>query len=436
MQRTKFKVVTILMLIFSFLFTMICFNANNVNAAVSSEVVQDTVELTSTEREGNTITFTTKLPYNVDSITYQIVYYGIDNQKYADLITDGKVEKITDYKYSFYVSDEIIGVKIWKVKYLVSSSNFKNKMTTHNNSVGDVDAIYKKNYVEVLTDKLEILYEEEESFLDSTDTDKIIIFYFNLDTQIDRIEELSLEYSIKTEKKAWWGLEESVLTKSYSVDLDHNQKVVDYETAAAKYLEWYTVNPNATWQESTQVRKDLLNTYKRSVLGANTNDNGYDWYVQPLLDIKLNDKDYIAGSGYYREDLQEVAIVKMSYYSQGEYFEDIPVLDEDTGWIKYEQKSDNDYTLIIVIVGLVLLGILAHLLSPIFVGLKYVVLGIYYAIKYILLGLWFIISLPFRLLGFCFNGDTESKEKKKQEKRAKKLKKNGYNRDNTHYNFH
>ena len=35
------------------------------------------------------------------------------------------------YKYSFEVSDIIIGVKIWKVKYFISTDNFKNKMTLH-----------------------------------------------------------------------------------------------------------------------------------------------------------------------------------------------------------------------------------------------------------------------------------------------------------------
>ena len=440
MKRYISKVGIILTLVFSFLLTII-YSSTSISASTSSEIVKETVELTSTERDENVVTFTTKSIYNIDSITYQIVYYGEDDLKYADLISDAKVNKITDKKYSFDVSNEIIGVKIWKIKYLVSADYYKNKMTTNKNSVGDVDAIYKKNYIEVTTDKLDVLFSETNSFLSGFETDKIIVFYFNLDTKIDKIIELSLEYSIKKEKKAWWGIDTEVTTKSYTAELDHTQQVLDYDTAYNAYLEWLLANPDSTWQEQAEVRKDFLNKYKRAVLGANKKDNGYKWYVQPLLDIKLTDKDYFAGSGYYREDLQEVALVKMSYYAQGEYFEDIPVLDEDTGWIKYtEEKKDFwdilkdffskftslDSALPIIIVIIILIILVSLALSLINMPLKAVGLGFDKKSR--------LERANNRLSSLELKSTKEKiNQLKAEQKRERKFKKNSYNGKSSNY---
>lgn len=434
-------------LIFSFLlsfFTGIT-NVTKVNAA---EVMQDVVNLVSTEREGNTITFTTKQLYNVDSITYQIVYYANESEKHADLVTDAKVKKINDYTYSFEVNDAIVGVKIWKIKYFVSTDNFKNKMTTGNNYVGDTDAIYKKNYVEVETDKLEAVGRNCDYYGFKPETcKKYYVFYFNLDTEIDWIVDLSLEYSIKTEKKAWYGIDKDSFTKSYETKLDHTQQVVDREKADEYIWDlWESQGDDLDLVAFEQGIEYAFNTFKRDVLGKNENGNGFDWYVQPLLDLNLTDKTYALGSGYYREDLQEVAIVKMSYYSQGEYYEDIPVLDEDTGWIKHDPGKyspswweklknwfKNNVTIVSVVTGIILIIIAFKIIN---IPLSWIGLGMDKTSRLERkLDKQYKRQLKAAKQTAALS-KLESKQEKKNKKKEKKIRRNGYNRNNSNYNFH
>jgi len=445
MKKFISKTGIVLTLIFSFLLSLFAgiMSATSVSAA---EVIQETVELTSIKREGNTITFTTKLVYDVDSITYEIVYYE-GTEKYADLITDAEVKKINDFDYSFEVSDSIIGVKIWKIKHFVSTNYFKNKMTTGNTSVGDVEAIYKKNYIEVTTDKLEVLGgldDDLDTFFGST-AYKTYIFYFNLDTVIDKIIDLSLEYSIKKEKETWWGLGGYSYTESYEVKLDHTQQVTDYYAASDYLVNWLeNYNGDDKAVETLNQIEYAKNTFKRDVLGANANGNGYDWYVQPLLDVELTDKNYIFGSGYQRQDLQEVAIVKMSYYSQGEYYEDIPVLDEDTGWIKYESDNDSwwdeivswfkkNVTIVSIITGFIILVIAFKLIN---IPLSWFGLGMDKTSRLERkLDKQYKRQLKAAKSEIALN-KLESKQAKKNRKKEKKIRRNGYNRSNSNYHFH
>ena len=341
MKKKLFKVGLLFTMIFSFLLPLL--NINTTVASAKEEIVEN-IELTKTERKDNTISFTTKEEYSIEEVTYEIVYYGEDNQKYADLVRGAEVTKINDFVYSFEVSEDIVGVKVWQLEFFVSTGYTRLLQTSGNNYVGEIDAIYKKNYVEVTTDKLEVLFDDEDecdaAFFGTSTCEKIYVFYFNLDTVIDRIIKLDMRYSIKTEKKTWWGINNETWTKSYEVTLDHTQQVTDYEAAGEYFSNWYETNKNnVSTIEALAEAEHAKNTFKRDVLGANINGNGYDWYIQPLLDVSLYDKEYIASSGYQKQDLQEVAIIKMSYYAQGEYFEDIPVLDEPTGWISYEEDS-------------------------------------------------------------------------------------------------
>lgn len=447
MNKIISKTGIVLALIFSFLLSLFTSATTSMNVA-AAETIQETVDLVSTKREGNTITFTTKLAYDVDSITYQIVYY-VGDVKYADLVSDAEVNKINDFNYSFEVSDGIIGVKICKIKYFVSSNYFKNKLTTGNNFVGDIDALYKKNYVEVTTDKLEVLggLGDDLASISQITSDKTYIFYFNLDTEIERIIDLSLEYSIKYEKETWWGLGGSTSTESYEVKLDHTQQVIDYEKAGDYVINWFeNYNGEDKAVEIFNQYEYAKNTFKRDVLGENTNDNGYDWYVQPLLDLELEDKNYIFGSGYKRQDLQEVAVVKMSYYSQGEYFEDIPVLDEDTGWIKYEPGDyspswwrkiidwiKTNVTIVSIVIGFILLVIAFKIIN---IPLSWIGLGMDKTSRLERkLDKQYKRQLKTAKQTAALS-KLESKEEKKIKKKEKKIRRNGYNRNNSNYNFH
>lgn len=342
MERFISKTGIIFTLIFSFLLSL--FNSNTSSVTALGEEIVEHIELTKTEREDNIIYFTTKDRYQIKKVTYEIVYYGGDNQKYADLIRDAVVTKVNNYKYSFEVDSDTIGVKIWQLEFLLSIGENRVLQTVGNNSVGELDAIYKKNFVSVETDMLEVLGGDRCGLkgFENITCFKMYVFYFNLDTEIDKIIKLDMRYKIKTEKKTWWGLNKDSYTKTYEITLDHTQQVIDWDGVVNHFDIWASDKTKVSMDE---VYSELLfasETYKRDVLGANNNGNGYDWYVQPLLDDTLTDKQYLAGSGYQRQDLQEVAILDISYYSHGEYFEDIPVLDEPTGWIKYE-KNDKDF---------------------------------------------------------------------------------------------
>lgn len=345
------KIGIMLALIFSFLLSII--PGNNVMAASTSdgEVIKETIKILETTRSNNVITFTLGERLNLKSITYQFTYVGADGIKYGELVNDGIVSKVDDYRYSFNVSNEVLGVKIWKIKYNVTDDYQKNKMTTGNNAVGDYNTYYKKNYVEVLSDKLESInrcYDNVDFFTDICQ--KTYVFYFNLDTEIDSILKLSLEYSIRKHDKQWWGGKETNSVESYEVELDPTKKVIDYEDPS---FQTYLSSNGGFFQKLAELSKMgdglsedevfdfLYGDYSRPVLGANQKSNGYDWYVQPLINQELIDKKYPLGSGEREEVLQEVALIKMSYISHGEYFEDVPVLDEDTGWVKYKSEEKN-----------------------------------------------------------------------------------------------
>lgn len=368
-RKYLYKKITILFtLIFSFLFCLI--PASKVSAATTTN--QDYVKLTSITREDNLIKFTTDSVYTVDSITYEITHYGTATEIYADLVTDAEVNKINDYMYSFEVSDEVIGVKIWKLKYQVSTDYFKNKMTTGKNTIGNVDAVHRKNYVEVTTDLLWSSNGEgcEAGFFENKTCRKYYVFYFNLDTEIDWIVNLSMEYSIQTVEKSSWFSKETTNTKSYEIKLDHTTDVYDIEKGNKYLIDYMTTHDNISFEQWVNQMDYVYATYRRQVLGANTNENGYDWYVQPLIEQELTEEEYFANWGYKREYLQEVAIVKMSYYSNGQYFEDIPVQDEDTGWIEYSPDSNTFFdkidwlntilTIVAIIVVLIIINFLLH----------------------------------------------------------------------------
>ena len=67
------------------LFTMFVSSGFNVKASNETEVIKETINIVSTIRENNKIIFTTQEKYNVDSITYQIVYKEND-VNYGDCV--------------------------------------------------------------------------------------------------------------------------------------------------------------------------------------------------------------------------------------------------------------------------------------------------------------------------------------------------------------
>ena len=192
------KKISLMLIVLCSLFTIFVCENNNVFALEDSEVIQERIELDSIQRQENKIIFKTKDKMIIENITYEISYLN-NGEKYGQLIQDANVSKIDDYTYSFDISDEIIGVKIWKIRKFVSEGYFKNKFTSGNNVVGDMESIYKKNYVEVTTDKLEYKTTCDavnlfgSIFKSNEECATIYVFYFNLDTQVDEIIDITFE---------------------------------------------------------------------------------------------------------------------------------------------------------------------------------------------------------------------------------------------------
>lgn len=342
MKRKTFisKLGIMFALIFSFLFSV--FEPMYVKAANGNVVTgQDYVYLTNIDENNDVITFTTSSTYNILEIIYEICYTK-GNVKEGDLITTQALKKIDSTTYSFDIASEVIGVKIHKIRYTATSDEHTPaKMTQGKNTWGDMSADRKKNYIEVTTDKLERFLNADQ-LPDSVSYTNAgtAIFYFNLDTVIDSIEKLEFEYAIRTEEKDCWWCKPYETIKTYKQIVDTNAKVLseDFHRTMEQY-----VNGKITFEELNNKLLYLqqTNTEYRTAFGKNTNGNGYDWYLQPLLDVGLESKDKgILGWGYKHEYLQEVALIKMSYYFNGEYFEDVPVLDEDTGWIDYIPEAN------------------------------------------------------------------------------------------------
>jgi ribonucleoside-diphosphate reductase alpha chain len=65
-----------------------------------------------------------------------------------------------------------------------------------------------------------------------------------------------------------------------------------------------------------------------------SDEEGFDWYVQVSLNDLLRENNVLWGAYENHDYLQEVSLVKISYWFDGEYYEDIPVLDEDTGELR------------------------------------------------------------------------------------------------------
>ena len=115
------------------------------------------------------------------------------------------------------------------------------------------------------------------------------------------------------------------------------------------------------------------------------------------------------GKEYYNdidEIIDNAQIVKISYWDDGTFYEDITTLSPNTGWIEYKTTEDPGYPdwLIYVIIAIVLfaLGIIVMFVKPIFNGIKAVVLILWNIIKIVFRILWFIIKytigLPITLL--------------------------------------
>lgn len=430
MKKVFSKIGLLMILVFSFLISF--FEQSIPIQAANVITKQDVVNVTSIFKDGNNIVFTTKEKYSVIELTYEICYWN-QGIKEGDLITTKEFKKIDDYTYSFGISNSIIGVKIHEIRYIATSEDHTpSKNATGSITWGDVDSSRKKNYIEVTTDELassttcQAVNNFGELFGSNEQCATVYVFYFNLDTEIDEIIDITFEYAIKVVEKKLFGKEKEYTKTNLEVKVDHNEltwrlngfnDLIDDLGGVDEVSKLY----NSLGKEAYH-NYLYEHGYIRPALGVNTDNNEYDWYLSPLTneEIALEESEDFWGASYYKELLQEVGLIKMSYYSHGEYFEDIPVKDEDTGWVKYEHKKETVWDKIlaflekiyklcgesILITAGVIILIICIIVALIKIGIKKIILGLYYLIEklviFIITLLKWIICLPFKLIRKLF----------------------------------
>ena len=134
-MKTIFAKIGILMtLIFSFLFSS--FNSVFINASyVEEEKEYNQVALTDVVYSNNAITIKLKEMKEVVAITYEYAYLNEDNVKVSELGIAKNITTSNNITYTFLneTSEELIGVKIWKVQFKETDLYFPDWMTAGDN---------------------------------------------------------------------------------------------------------------------------------------------------------------------------------------------------------------------------------------------------------------------------------------------------------------
>lgn len=446
----KFKKLVISIIMFvtvlSFSFFNILSTTFNVSASSVEGTTQVYVELSEMYRDDNEIHFTLKENLPLKEITYEYTHV-VDGVIESDLVSIEPKKKDTQ-SYYFSITSDTIGVKIWKIKYREAENYYRNKYTTGTNQVGDISSVKKKNYITVTADKL-VAYEynskeaielpwylwstygiaiQAGDYLFNKEKSASYTWYFSVDKEMDQIIDVDMEYATFEYTEALWGLIESKHDyQTHNVTIQEETEVFDYE----KFVKVSNEECSGLLEaECNKILKEKGEDYfVRKAIGQSTID-GYDWYVQITLDDLLEGNNLLWGAYENKEYLQEVALLRISYYFEGEYF-NVNVLDEDTGipvivpdpspidrivafiedaieWIsnaieKVKDFFSNHSWIVWVIIGGILLWILSIFIEPIKVILK-------------------ILFFPLTLLMIPFNKKKEERNKaKEQEERQKEL---------------
>lgn len=392
------KVGLLMILIFSFLLSVIIPN-NRVKAKEDGENYQTYVELTITSRNGNIVSFSVKDSYNVMAITYEYTFY-INETLVSKLVQrEEKFKKIDSKTYSIDLSaikETVEGVKIQKIKHTLDDKSWVDKRTTGNNYVGNMESKYKYNYVELSDTKLVTKYINTTvagSWSFSNYENRV---YFKFaDLVPEDITKLTVEYDQYTNE---WTNYLLWKTSSNSAKVNHS-----YEVTKEDYVKQY--GDHAT------IFDDVFGKFEKVYSIQKSDNNNFDWSVAlPQTNIRTND----SGLKKYTEVIENACIIKMSYLTEGKYYEDIPVLSEDTGWVHYEEYSKpasfiekikkalnwiSDHVWIIVAI----LAFIAFLIAIIICkSITTVIVGIYKIIKGIFKAVWFVIKVIFNIIALPF----------------------------------
>lgn len=346
----KIKKIAISIIIFvtvlSFSFFNILSNTLNVSASSVESTTRVYVELSEMYRDDNEIHFTLKENLPLKEITYEYTHV-VNGVIESDLVSIEPKKKDTQ-SYYFSITSDTIGVKIWKVKYKETENYYRNKYTTGTNQVGDISSVKKKNYITVTADKL-VAYEynskeaielpwylwnpyafaiQAGDYLFNKEKSASYTWYFSIDREMDQIIDVDMEYATFEYTEALWGLIESKHDyHTHNVTIQEETEVFDYE----KFVKVSNEECSGLLESecNKKIKEKGENYFTRKAIGKSTLE-GYDWYVQITLDDLLKENNLLWGAYENKEYLQEVTLLRISYYFEGEYF-NVNVLDEDTG---------------------------------------------------------------------------------------------------------
>lgn len=324
MKKMFCKIGILFTLILSFLFSF--FSSSSVSANSNYETIETNVDITETSREENTIYFTLKDDLEVKSITYEYTIY-VEDVLFGRLIkgtTD--FDKINEYKYSFDVADDVEGVKIHLVEWLHDEIGYIDDGTTGNNYVGNVNADLREHYVFISADLYtKETYNHYAANLGMrgmyTVTNRL---YFNFeDLDVDSVTEVDVKYKQYTHvvepKYLFWSKSHNteVVDKTYTASIYNNE---DYDF-------WKTL------LISISGGVGMTNEYIE--IGKSDRD-GYQWFISlPHTSYKK-----ISYNSYRKDVISSVQIFEISYIDDGEFYEDVDVVQDPTEFVKYEE-GDN-----------------------------------------------------------------------------------------------
>ena len=402
MKKIYSKIGILMILIFSFLLSFI--STGTQVKALEDKYIQDKVQIDSISFKNKKVEFCVDDNYDLTLATYEFTYY-INNVLISELEVDDSLTTDGKGKYTFDIETEheIEGVKVWKLTYPISDSYNKIKFTEGSNVYGNIDSALKKDWIRI-DSKLVSLNSTANSIVDyiKNTLNPITIsknsygLYFTFDLENDYIADITIEYTtyyrFKPLKQPWLlnfnGDKQTVREEIYNNDKD----LIDF-SATGILKDFSTVMSPFTdtpFNESIYKLKDSTE---------------FDYLA--VINSKLNNYTTLLYSAEAIVD--EVAILNIGYYFEGEYFKK-EVVNEDTGWTYFVSDQIADKAkdkgkdilkiiaialVIIVLIYILIKKVLSKVIDSFFTGLWMIIKRLFSLIIKIL-------SLPFKLIGAVF----------------------------------
>lgn len=424
------------------------FLSNDIVSASTAVYEQSYVEIKEIYREDNDLHVILKDTLLVKDMTYEYTHV-VDDVFESDLVVVAP-KQLSTTEYLIELPEDTIGVKVWKVKHQVEDDYYKNKYTTGPNTIGDINTKQKKNYITVTADDL-VAYEYSSQnlefpwytwspagvvavlgdYLFTEEKSASYTWYFNIDKEVERIIDVNMTYATFEYSEILWGAVESKHNyQSHGpVKITADTNVFDYE----KFVSYAEENCGLDFAGGTcnnKLKEQGEAYFQRPAIGStdhvDEDGNIYDWYVQITLNDLLHENNVLWGAYENKEYLQEVTLLEISYYFEGEEYFDVAVLDEDTGELdiipdtspidRFVSAIDSAYDWVMNAVNWIkdhmwivwlTLGVIVFIILCIFWRFTWGVIKVVWKVSK-----WTIL-LPFTLIYYLIKNAIKKKKKKK-----------------------